>query len=398
MAESHEIFYANQVATDSTNPPTDGVDEGKIDAISASALANNDACVCIDDANDRVLFYHYDSASAVGEAWPAPDVIRPYDFAAAGEWLLCHIAPYNCEAFKGFQGTAGANIIEFSSDGSLVGNSDTVVPTEQAVKEYCDSTSYIGGDHVVLESDLPGFIIRPQFIWKDADEIYIEPGVYHHNGTSEQMLEVQATLTWQAGSGGSNAASEDLDEGTLKWQYLYIDDSETPTTPLTASDFVANYTRPTFNHAKGAFYNGNDRCVFIFQETAAGGILQFHHDGGSMIQLASSLALSTNLAAQQAWTDSEMLNAFPKLWTTNFTEQFFRLDYTGSSGLFSNRCNGSANGTRTHLGRVSASTTSPAPNAIIVGDTDGITEFYNDDAADNDLDQDLSNIYLPKGM
>ena len=44
----------------------------------------------------------------------------------------------------------GATINEFSTDGTLAGNSDTAVPTEQAVKTYVDSNSFSTGKGIAM--------------------------------------------------------------------------------------------------------------------------------------------------------------------------------------------------------------------------------------------------------
>jgi hypothetical protein len=44
----------------------------------------------------------------------------------------------------------GATINEFSTDGTLAGNSDTAVPTEQAVKTYVDDNSFSTGKGIAM--------------------------------------------------------------------------------------------------------------------------------------------------------------------------------------------------------------------------------------------------------
>ena len=46
-------------------------------------------------------------------------------------------------------GLIGASVNEFSTDGTLSQNSDTKVPTQQAVKTYVDSLNSVGGDFTV---------------------------------------------------------------------------------------------------------------------------------------------------------------------------------------------------------------------------------------------------------
>ena len=55
----------------------------------------------------------------------------------------------------------GTGVSEFSTDGTLAGNSDTVVPTEKAVKLYVDNTALTGvsGSVSLLTGDTTAFII-----------------------------------------------------------------------------------------------------------------------------------------------------------------------------------------------------------------------------------------------
>jgi len=131
--------------------------------------------------------------------------------------------------------------------------------------------------------DLAGFVVRPKFRWKDADEIYIGAGVYDHRGVQNQAVYWDSELTFVAGSGGSNAASVDLDASN--WFYLYIDDSAVVTAGtnlLTAAQLVMNKTAPTWNAAKHGLYNGLDRCIFADLTTGANALIEFLHDGDTV--------------------------------------------------------------------------------------------------------------------
>ena len=125
---------------------------------------------------------------------------------------------------------------------------------------------------------------RPAFSYKDTDEIYISPGSYNHNGTAEQMVYWDETITFKFGSGGSNASSTDL--AASDWFYLYIDDSAVVTlgaAELTASEFVAVTTEPTYTVAKHGWYSGSDRCIGAFRTNGSSIILSFQHDGGDYV-------------------------------------------------------------------------------------------------------------------
>jgi len=136
-----------------------------------------------------------------------------------------------------------------------------------------------------------GHFMRPQFKYKDADEIYIEPAVYDHRGTSDQALYWDTQLTFQFGSAGSNAASSDLTASA--WHYLYIDDSAVVTLGarlLTVAELLNSTTAPTWTVAKHGWYNGSDRCIGAFLTDGSSNLLAFYHDGGRMVMYDTEIA------------------------------------------------------------------------------------------------------------
>jgi len=120
------------------------------------------------------------------------------------------LTPTSLDVITSLKLASGATLTEFSTDGTLDGDSDAAAPTEKAVRTF-------------IETVLKGYVQRPKFEWKDADEIYINPGVYHHKGTTEQFVYWNSKLTFQFGSGGSNGSSDDLEAS--KRFYLFLDDS-----------------------------------------------------------------------------------------------------------------------------------------------------------------------------
>ena len=219
------------------------------------------------------LTYFY-AADASGDAESSPTVISPDTNAGSKRWKLTGIVALT------LQGIAGTSINEFSTDGTLAGNSDDAAPTEKAVKTYVDGE--IAG--VAAVSNFAGYANRPAFSYKDTDEIYIAPGQYHHNGTSEQMVYWSSVLTFQFGPGGSNSDSSAL--GVSDWLYVYIDDSAVVTAGtnlLTASEFVAVTTEPTWSNTLSGFYSGDDRCIFAIPTNASSQIVNFTHDGGDYV-------------------------------------------------------------------------------------------------------------------
>lgn len=127
-----------------------------------------------------------------------------------------------------------------------------------------------------------GTVRRPKFNYVDTDTIQLEGGGrYYHIGTLEQMLEINANLSFDFGSGGSNAASEDV--GASEWMYLYIDNSALSGLVLTAAQLLNNTTAPTYDPAKQGHYNGLDLCIGAFWFNGSSQIEPFVNHGDELI-------------------------------------------------------------------------------------------------------------------
>ena len=127
------------------------------------------------------------------------------------------------------------------------------------------------------------WVERAKFQYKDADEIYINPGAYHHNGTVAQVVYWSSQLT-------SDIGSPDASD----WYYLYIDDSAVVTAGtnlLTTDELVWSNTEPTYTVAKHGWYNGLDRCIFAVYSKSNSEIHEFYHDGGNYVDLSSAWAV-----------------------------------------------------------------------------------------------------------
>ena len=140
-----------------------------------------------------------------------------------------------------------------------------------------------------LDDLFHGYARRSKFRWKDADEIYIGAGVYHHEGTVNQLLYCNSELTFKLGSAGSNSDSDDLTASA--WHYIYIDDTAVVTAGtklLTETEFRNETTAPTWSASKHGWYSGDDRCVFAVLTSAGSAVLEFWHDGGDLVLLDTS--------------------------------------------------------------------------------------------------------------
>ena len=153
-----------------------------------------------------------------------------------------------------------ARLAKGAEDQSLIMKSD--IPT------WTTNTSTLSLGHITKQSGC----IR----WKDADEIYIPGNLVDCDG---KICPWHTQLTFQAGSGGSNAASSNL--GNNQFHYIYIDYSTvTSNTALTAANFLNSTTAPTYSDSKKGRYNGSDRCIGVIRTSGAGAILDFVWDVG----------------------------------------------------------------------------------------------------------------------
>ena len=166
----------------------------------------------------------------------------------------------------------------------------------------------IGWHNSTIGSLSPPGPQRSKFSWKDADEIYIGPGVYFHDGTTRQTVFWDATITFKLGSGGSNALSDDLTASA--WQYIYIDDSAVVTQAsqeLDADCFLNDTTAPTWSDSKHGWYNGSDRCIFAVITSAASILYEFHNDGGDLVRFLPHDAAAEAAPGNYASRDEKTL-------------------------------------------------------------------------------------------
>ena len=206
-----------------------------------------------------------------------------------------------------------------------------------------------------------GALNRAIFTYKDADEIYINSGEYDLDGTTTAAYSWDSQLTFQIGSGGSNAASSAA--GTSQWQYLYMDDSAISASPLVAASFLNATTAPTYNQSKHGWYNASDRCIFAFYIDASGNIDKFYHSGSDYVAFDNDYAeLAYGTATIGAWT-AISLTRVPAI--SSEVELSWRFD---SDGIYTNACS--------WKWRTTGSATS---NGHLLGVTEGGGGAYDDE-------------------
>ena len=238
---------------------------------------------------------------------------------------------------------------------------------------------------------LPGFCVRPKFRWKDADEIYIGAGEYHHEGTTEQIVYWDSELTFAAGSGGSNADSVDL--AASDWYYLYIDDSAVVTlgaTLLTAAQLVMNITAPTYSAAKHGWYNGLDRCIFADLTTGANALIEFFNDGDTVLW-ANGVTNQTDIDIDTTFTDigALIIPAFATLGTCTF--------HSINGLAWSWRTNGQT-GTGSHLAVYSTATQEGYDTTDVITDSSQIIEVRNNVSGAQTISCSTEGWKFPTGM
>jgi len=257
----------------------------------------------------------------------------------------------------------------------------------------------IGVHATTLASISPPGPQRSQFLWKDGDEIYIEPGVYFHDGTTRQSVFWDAQITFQLQSGGSNAASDDY--GADGWHYIYIDDSAvvTQASPeLDADCFLNDMTAPTWSDAKHGWYNGSDRCIFAVYETG-GAILEFFHDGGDLVVFADLRSEFGLADIPDAFTDVDIATSVPGFSTK--ARASFYMDAAGDTNgsLWRWRVNGQT-GTSGHTVGYTLSGESEhnVTVADVFTDSSQIFEHKSVTAGSHEGLISVSGWYFPTGM
>lgn len=368
---------------------------GALDTIDGSILNDGDVAKVTDAVNNKKYEYTLVADSAAAES--SPDVISPDSNAGNKRWVLVDIVAEDLVAQGTITGPNGTTINEFSTDDTMGGNSDDAVPTEKAVKTYLLTQ---------LLTQSSGFAQRSKFSWKDGDEIYIDPGVYHHQGTTEQIVYWDSQITFQLQSGGSNTLSDDY--GADGWHYIYLDDSAiiTQASPLLDADCFQNLTGanevPTWTAAKHGWYGTgvgtaetNDRCIFAVAETGNAILEFFHH--GDYVHFADAFEDRAMQDLDATWVDvglsvpgfSQRVRVVFKLWANsdaNARALFYRVNgQTGANGH--------------EIGYVDSDDGAYNYQTIdVVTDTSQIIEVKYSGVGDHQLEVSTMGWYFPIGM
>ena len=284
------------------------------------------------DSSLTAYLYRY-NADLVHATYPEsdPQVVHP-NGSSVGGWQLAHLKVEDLTIYDDLTVTDDASIggdlavtgaitaasLDLASstvvsgvldEDDLVSDSATDLATQQSIKAYVDAAA-LGWTASYVP--LTGYVARCMLEWKDTDEIYIYSGAYHLRGDSqgEGVHRIEATLTFQVGSAGSNAASDDL--GTSEWHYLYIDDStlsDNGATVLDETNFRNSTTAPTWDVDQLGWYDDatGDRCIGALYVDSNGDLMVFYHDGGDLLQYDSMFTEATSYPGT-AWTTTITLS------------------------------------------------------------------------------------------
>lgn len=251
------------------------------------------------------------------------------------------------------------NIIQDELVNAIEGAKLTLDPTGVNRDQLLEAILVLGD----TANAAPGLVIRPKFTYVDADQITIEPFVYHHHGTSEQLVYCDSQLNYTF----ANLAVSD-------WSYLYLDDSAIVTAGtnlIAVGQLIDLVTSPTWNAAKHGWYNGEDRCIFAVLTDGSSNILEFFHSGGTKVFYADSIADATNIVTNNVWTDAIL--TIPS-FATEATVQF-SIDFITNSGTGYWRTNGQTSTSGKPIGTVSASRLGVYNEKAVLTDTDQTIEF-----------------------
>lgn len=237
---------------------------------------------------------------------------------------------------------------------------------------------------------------RSRFKYKDTDEIYLGPGTYLHKGTTDQTVYWDSELTFKFGSGGTNGNSHDL--AASDWFYLCIDNEAVvaaDTNVLTAREFVAVVTEPTWDDNKYGWYIGNDVCIVGIRTTGGSAVQHFTHDGSRLIIYGTGLAeneADTALGSAGWVTFSYTAPSFCKRVLMRI-----RYNYIDASGVLAARTGGSPDpGDGRYVGRVGTGVT--ASLVLTPFDLNSSHEMQLKGAANNKVATATQGYYLPRGM
>jgi len=251
-----------------------------------------------------------------------------------------------------------------------------------------------------LDDLFHGYARRSKFRWKDANEIYIGAGVYHHEGTVNQLVYWASELTFVLGKvadGGSNNSSDDLTASAS--HYIYIDDTAVVTAGaklLTETEFLNDTTAPTWSASKHGWYNGDDRCIFAVTTSGASAVLEFFQSEDCVMYADEHESAVTASDIDATWTD--IVLAMPG-FSTRAIVAFAQLDDTASNRTLFWRTNGQTATVGHRVVYNTANGDSESHNtSIVITDSTQKIEVKTNDTGTSLTRVSTDGWYFPEGM
>lgn len=180
---------------------------------------------------------------------------------------------------------------------------------------------------------LPGYAANRTncIAYSDANTITIPGNCLEVDG---KLCWWDATITFDLGSGGSNAGSTDL--GANEWHYIYVDHSSvTSGTELVAANFINNKTAPgARSTSKLGYYNGSDRCIGCVRTDGSNNILEFHWLEG-VYEFVELIRVLTVDPADSNWHTVDCSGSIPNFGRMmGYFEIYFYVAATGQMNTF----------------------------------------------------------------
>lgn len=256
---------------------------------------------------------------------------------------------------------------------------------------------------------IKGLVIRPKFAYKDADEISMTSGSYHHEGTVEQIVYWTSQIDFEFESTGSNSDSTDFAANDIF--YIYLDDSAIvghATNLLVAADFLAVTEEPVWSSAKNGWYGsaaaGNatadDKCIMSVYVDATPDLAEFSHDGDFVLYGK----FITDVAAQDvdnAWVDASSALTIPK-FATKAQVTFHTTRVAADPSVSYWRTNG-VTGATANDGHVIAYVVDATPlqgynTCNVITDSNQLLELYHTNSNASTTSIHTDGWYFPAGM
>jgi hypothetical protein len=368
---------------------------GALDSIAYSVLSDGDLAI-VSNSSEETHVLRFESSSAGVES--SPQIIKPDDAAANnGRWILTDVSMedlkvYGASVLDGALTVAGlvtAATLKAGSgatvttieDSDTLGTSDTKLCTQGNTKEY-------------VENALTGLVVRPTFTHVSDTSISMSSFRYHHDGTTQQEVKIESSVTFILGSGGSNSGSTDL--GASEQHYIYLDDTAIITqgaSLLDADCFINNKTAPTWSHTKNGLYNGADRCIFAVSTDGSSDILEFTHSGDAVYFADMITSVDSNTLGT-SWTDLAM--DFPGFCTRGIATFYYR--YVDTTSAMYWRTNGQTGTTGHACAYVSAASAVAMETLDVVTDSAQKIEIKASGAGTEAHTVYTQGWYFPEGM